>query len=976
MFGLCPTVASFAEMVSVFASRGPGLATAFRDDWIPALRMACGESVGTEAIPLGEVAGRTLEWSGRPVGRLVDSEFLKAAIAYAVEDLPPDSPFAASAEFPGTRVRLLATLAELRQWGFSATDLERTARELSDVAAPTEDLPTQHLIRKLRSLSTLQTQLDDACSRLRLDLVESRLMLSGNRWEADAPRPRILIWAGAEAFPVAVEWAFQLGQQGCSVQFALEWHPGNRRWTEGARRTLVHLEQLAGRPLSVRAIGDAGPLPKRLFAAAEAELPIPSEEIAPAVEISSAADVLAESEWALRGVLDDLRGGVGSSSIAIYVRRPTEYAPLIDAASLRLGIPVHAPWRTPLLTNPLARAVLGWIEGCASPRLEGLEQAVGGSYWGLSTNQTRLLRGAVRDARRRGPEAFKALRDWLNLNPEIGDRIQDAWRWRVEASEPMTLADHLKALKTWLTGDLLAPSLGEECPTGPRDAAAVRAMLGPIESRVSLGTETRLFNLPQFARVCRELWETAELLKPGDGDGVRLVSDAAELGAVSTVVVLGMLEGSFPRRRSEDPILSDSEREAINQTRPFAPPLMTSHDRVRGEREELVRIVAAPDTRLVFFYPQSDDDRDNVPAFYLREIERAMPGRVRRRDFPRAQLTPAADVAVSHADRRLASALGQPPTVPPPVAAKHPDALAAIRLSETALWTLRDLKDIGECDFQFAFGRRLRIRESDPGRVSIPFWKLPEAGRLLLADDPGKAARSLEAALESELAAISGDVPDEELVMLRAEGRRRIREWVEREFVARDVWPKTPGSLSVEPAFGSNVLAAELPTPTGPFRLSGTIAGTSRMGPYIVGHLLGQSKSLSKVDKVDDIKDSARLVLGTLALSLAKSGRPVAIEVDGSSAGRTLYVLSREADIDLASRQEKGVRVVELVADGNRAEFWRWVTVELADAMDRARNTVAAPTPGDHCQFCSFGELCRRHQDFSEEVDFGESVGE
>ncbi|MFQ3588512.1 MAG: hypothetical protein SNJ76_12740 [Fimbriimonadaceae bacterium] len=972
VFGLCPTATNLAEAVADFASGGPGIATAFRSEWLPALRMACGETEDVEAVSLGDLAGRTLEWSGRDVGRLVDSEFLLAAMAHALERLPEDSPFAASAEFPGTRVRLLATLAELRQWGWTAVDLERSATRLESADSSEGDPSTRHLVRKLRSLALLQTELDDACSRLRLDLPEQRLMLSGSRWEEEAPRPRILIWAGADAHPAAVDWAVRLGRQGCTVQFALEWHPGNSAWTEGARRTLIQIERLIGRPLSVRPVGDAGPLPKRVFTSPDREFPPAPSGVRPTVEIDSAADVLAESEWALRAVLDDLREGVSAESIAIYVRRPTDYAPLIRAAALRLGVRVHAPWRTPLLTNPLARLVLQWIEGCASPKMTGLEQAVGGSYWGLNADQTRSVQGAVRDARRRGPEGWKALRDWLNLHPEIGCRFEDAWRWRIEAADELPLAGHFQALKRWLSGDRLAPALAGDCPTGPRDEAAVRAMLRPIESRVALGADTRLFSLPEFARICRKLWEVSELRQDGEGQGVRVVSDAAELGPVSTVVVLGMLEGSFPRRRSEDPVLSDVERESINRIDPSRPPLMTSHDRVRSEREELVRIVAAPSRRLVFFYPQSDDNRDNVPAFYLNEIERAMSGEVKRRDFPRAQLTPTSEEAVCPADRRLAAALAEPTPVLPTPTAEHPDALAAIRKPPDTPWTLRDIRASRECDFRFAFEQQLRLRDQESGPTFIAFAKLPEAGRLLLAPDRETARASLEAALESELADVASEISDEQLAMLRAEGKRRIREWIEREFLAREIWPKTPGSVSAGPAFGSELLASELPTPGGPFRLAGTIAATSRTGPYLVGHLLGQSRSISKVDRAEDIKDADRLLLGTIAFSLCKSGQPVAIEADGASAGRTLYVLTRETNIDLLSRQDRDLRVVELTDGSNRKEFFRQIKDQLADTMRRAYETTGVPNAGEHCRFCTLGELCRRHLDFSEEVAFVE----
>ena len=52
----------------------------------------------------------------------------------------------------------------------------------------------------------------------------------------------------------------------------------------------------------------------------------------------------------------------------------------------------------------------------------------------------------------------------------------------------------------------------------------------------------------------------------------------------------GMLEGVFPRRRSEDPILTDLERAEISlylETRP----LPDSHREARRERDQFYRLV-------------------------------------------------------------------------------------------------------------------------------------------------------------------------------------------------------------------------------------------------------------------------------------------------------------------------------------------------------------------------------------------------
>ena len=87
------------------------------------------------------------------------------------------------------------------------------------------------------------------------------------------------------------------------------------------------------------------------------------------------------------------------------------------------------------------------------------------------------------------------------------------------------------------------------------------------------------------------------------------------------VFLPGLAEGIFPRRAAEDPLLLDVHRVKLTAG------LATRDDRVADERE-LLHIAAAAGGRLVFSYPRIDvgQARPRVPSFYALEIMRAAEG--------------------------------------------------------------------------------------------------------------------------------------------------------------------------------------------------------------------------------------------------------------------------------------------------------------------------------------------------------------
>jgi len=74
--------------------------------------------------------------------------------------------------------------------------------------------------------------------------------------------------------------------------------------------------------------------------------------------------------------------------------------------------------------------------------------------------------------------------------------------------------------------------------------------------------------------------------------------------------------------------------------------------------------------------------------------------------------------------------------------------------------------------------------------------------RLLQQPTVEAAQNALEVALEAELDMVYGDIPEWEFALLRSGGKRLISEWIKREFMARDLWPKDGQTIKVDSRFG------------------------------------------------------------------------------------------------------------------------------------------------------------------------------
>lgn len=906
---------------------------------------------GVRAERFDKFVARCLTLSGESMLPLADEVQERQALAQACRDLPSDSPFFASRRYPGFVRRLATALAELREWRFSADEMERLAGSADSwLAAKLESLAA--LDRALRA--TLKGAAREFEADHRERCLKAQLSSDANL--------RLWLFAGSDDSPLLADWLRWASSQGVEIWLAVDGHPNSPGLFRGANRLL----QTIG--VESTFAGRRGGLAEGLFS--------DQASLDPGVEVRilSAADALAETEWALRTIAEGVEGGSRWERASIYVRDAESYAPLLRFAAQRFGVPLRLARREPLAENGFVRFVLRLLRSADAASPKGLGDLAESSYVGNSAETAAHHRNAIQLA--------SAEHDpWDGLAGRIvaenpSDRwLADALRWNGKRGlEDVAFPEWADEFVALTQEGWLAAALDLSNPARPADLAARNAWIRAVEERSELpAAADRAIDLAEFLDEIETLAAQTEYTIASGEEGLPVVSNAYALGGAETVCVLGMVEGAFPRRRSEDPILSDFEREEIDSLRPDRPALSRSHGRAAAERDEFVRLAAAAGRELVLMYPLVEEERDNTPAFYLSEVRRAAGGNLTESSLSAARLTPPPEECLFASDRNLDEALrgGRIALAPPDLSGEAARQLVE-GLPEEGL-SPSELRDAARCPFQFVFKRRLKLFAV---RDESRWWRLrqlPQTVGLARQPDAEAARRELERALEAELEAMAPDLDPADERLIRSGARRLIAEWVEREFTAREVWPKDPGTEALETAFGEEGVAGELPVGDEQVKLRGRFGAVADMKGYAVGQLYG-TRRLPAERGLDKIEDDDLLDLGTHLFALARRHPDTALEVDTLGGERVLYLLPRRPDVQLESRTGQKVRIVDL---GEKKPFYDRLKRVLGETVRRIQAGTLTPRAGDHCRTCDYGELCRSAQDWGEigALSFEEEVG-
>ena len=942
-----PGGASLREILSKKRDGNPIVVTAFSSSRLRAAKEVVGEADDVDFIEFGGLVGQFLALGGGAAGGLPARGHIEAAISLACEALPPESVFHPVAKTAGFQARVARSLDKLRGYGMEGVQLLAFSKEAEpDLAA------------KLEGLAFIQTE-----SARTLDLLGKRFNSERIRQcielPADVPfNAKIILIAGCEDEPTNLGWIPWATEAGAEITIIVDAHPTDAKMFEGGSSIAKQLG-LASSPLP-----RSNTLTSRLFATVPyAGTPAPLD-----VQIFAMPDPLSECEWTLRAALDEMEAGTPAEQIGIVVRRMEEYAPCLEACAIRLGVTLSVTRTMPLLAAGLPKFLLDLIESLAAREPARFGRVLRSTYFGLSADDRVALDDAFREARLDRGDPWRTLSECMALHKERFPLMGQLLLWRTRGKdEPATLADWVDRLRDLGELPWLQKVFEGNEPTCVRDRYAMNVLQRCVAEIAAVERVRRdlPIGLSGFVRVCRERWEREDVAIPRGDQGVAVVSSAGAIGNADVVFVLGMLEGVFPRRRSEDPILTDDDLAWLSSR--IERDIPDSHRRAREERDEFFRVCSAPSRRLVLSYPQSGDDKDNVKAFYLTEVETLIgqsPIVLSRRQW-------VPEPAVAHADKRLRDALASERAEPLTNELKTEAAQALVRRKAGDSYQLRDLQRVLECPFRYAVASKLGVHSYRPQSRWNRLLGLPEKVNLPATPDPDTARRRLADELESLLAELYGETTPEDLAVMRLGGRRLIGEWVEREFRARDVWKRA--AAQPDPKFDEE-LRSRFKTRDGQeIDLKGKFAGLSHYGEHRVLNLFMAHEPYADAraqSLLDRFHESDKFYFGMALASIRDPKRGIGLEVDTGRGERRLILSPRPLPPPNAA---KGLEVTSVDED-ERREWIDFVESQCRKALARLNEPSVSADPGEHCQFCDMGELCRRSKQFSELGDPFEEV--
>jgi ATP-dependent helicase/nuclease subunit B len=353
-----------------------------------------------------------------------------------------------------------------------------------------------------------------------------------------------------------------------------------------------------------------------------------------------------------RRIIRLAREGVAFDQVAILLRNPDRYQPMIEDALQRAQIPAWFS-RGTARPHPSGRAFLALLL-CAGERLSAsrfaeylslgqIPETPGAPKWvapedellGTPDNQLGnevaepaaeadrptprrwerlLVDAAVIGGKDRWERRLNGLEAEFVLQEKSLDQLQNLKQFALPL---IGLLDALPAAATW---SIWLEQLAELARLSLRDPDPVLAVLAELAPMGDVGPVA----LDEVAEVLSERLRFLRREPPAQRWGCVFVGsiDEARGREFGVVFLPGLAEGLFPQRMLEDPLLLDEFRQAVSEHLPLR------NQRVNQERLRLHLAVAAARDRLVVSYPRMEvaEARPRVPSFYALELPRAVEG--------------------------------------------------------------------------------------------------------------------------------------------------------------------------------------------------------------------------------------------------------------------------------------------------------------------------------------------------------------
>jgi ATP-dependent helicase/DNAse subunit B len=423
-------------------------------------------------------------------------------------------------------------------------------------------------------------------------------------------------------------------------------------------------------------------------------------EAGAAISLHSAGGRRAEVELVAARVLGLLRGGARPGDVAVVLRRPAEYASLLEQVFGAYGIPFSIDRPVALGHTGLGRGLLALVR-CAA---RGDASADDLLAWLRTPGLLREPGLADRlEARLRREGAHSAVQARAAWEAEHW-KLDDLDRLAAAGGPAGFLAELERQLARLFAGPYrrrAAVLRGVELED-PRVFTAARKTLTELRAVVEADPRTRL----EPERVLTVLEELeVHLGEPPQPDRVQVAKpEAIRARRFAAVFVCGLQEGEFPSGSSPEPFLPDEDRRAV--ARSGGPRLPVREDRLDRERFLFYTCCSRAERMLVLSSRTSDEEGNPQPeSFFVEDVRDLLaPGTEQRtrslsdvtwapEDAPTAaELERALAVAGSRREEPTAGPLSAEPVLERLAARKAVSAGALERFADCPVkWLVEDL---------------------------------------------------------------------------------------------------------------------------------------------------------------------------------------------------------------------------------------------------------------------------------------------
>ena len=313
--------------------------------------------------------------------------------------------------------------------------------------------------------------------------------------------------------------------------------------------------------------------------------------------IASAPDTREEVRRVVRDILEEARKGVPFHRLAVFYRQPDPYAHQLSLELRLAGIPIAGPCPTSLKEAAAGRLLLGllavmeddfgrnglmqWV--AESPVRNGSAGAVASDelvHWERISRRSGVVGGLDQWLGRVSRHADRVQREIGRLDAREEGRLVGAKE--EEAASAGRLVSFLRGLREhraasgrrrwaefakWAKGLLRDYAADSNCwPKEERDARErVEEILGRLPELDSIEPAP---TLSDFRNVLEEALDVAVGQSGPTGSGVFVAGLGAAVGMeFEAVWIVGMSDGAFPPRTSEDQFLPDGVRRSLGEGR-------------------------------------------------------------------------------------------------------------------------------------------------------------------------------------------------------------------------------------------------------------------------------------------------------------------------------------------------------------------------------------------------------------------------